>query len=211
MNKILKDSRENLLLIAVLVLVLVTFVIPLPGDRGMLLNHYWPVVSTGITPVTEVDVKEPPITPIEQLDQRQLYVSAIREIYRQEFPQELMDWVYEQSHQYGVQPDLVVGLIAAESSFSPSAVSRVGAIGYTQVWPKWHLDRIGGRNINNPYINIQVGVDYLAECIKRRVTMYDALACYNGSDSKESADRYYMRVHGRLHELQVTSLMLAGI
>lgn len=209
MNKILKDTCENLM-IAILLLFFVAFIIPLPGDRGMWLNHYWPVTNPVVASTTEVGAHTP-TTPTEQLDQRQLYVSAIREIYRQEFPRELMDWVYEQSQQYGVQPDLVVGLIAAESSFNPTAVSRVGAIGYTQVWPKWHLARIGGRNINNPYTNIQVGVDYLAECIERSNTMYDALACYNGSDSKESADRYYMRVYDRLHELKLTSLMLAGI
>lgn len=208
-----RTDRFNLFWVAVAYTYLVAFIIPLPGDRGYFLNNYFPIKEEVVVQTKEPKNPKPrtPVDPLVEIDERELYVGSIREIYKVHFPKVLVDYVYKESNRRGVDYHLVMGLIAAESSFLPNQVSRVGAVGYTQVWPKWHKERIGGRNINDPYVNIQVGIDYLVECLDRRGDLYRALECYNGSDSKPSADRYYQRVTGRLHALKINNLKLAGI
>lgn len=191
-------------------LLVVGFIIPLPGDRGKWLNYHWPIHQK----VTVIEVKESPQLAkpkVETIDEKEVYVKAIHKVYGRTIDKNLMDHVYTQARVYGVDPKLVIGIMAAESSFDRNSRSHVGAVGLMQVWPKWHQERIKGRNILDPRVNIQVGVDYLSWCFKQRGRLYEALSCYNGSDSKESADRYYMRVTGRLHEINVTALEVAGL
>lgn len=208
-REIIEDTSFKLTC-ALFYLLLVGFVIPLPGDRGKWLNYHWPIQNE----VSIIEVKEAPQLPkttVETIDEKEVYVKTIRKVYGRTIDKSLMDYMYDQARAYGVDPKLVIGVMAAESSFDRNARSRVGAVGLMQVWPKWHQDRIGGRDILDPRVNIQVGVDYLSWCLKHRGRLYEALSCYNGSDSKESADRYYMRVTGRLHEINITALEVAGI
>lgn len=211
-SKILKDTILNLQL-GLLYLFFVGFIIPLPGDRGMWMDYYWPVTSYEVVEEEiEVPVVQKVIPPVEHpKDEKEVIVEAIQKVYKRTFPMELLEYTYQQADHYGLDRELVVGLIAAESSFRPNVKSSVGAVGYVQVWPKWHQDKIRGRNIMDPKVNIQVGLQYLSECIDRRGDVYGGLACYNGATTKDSADRYYQRVMGRKHEILVTALEIAGI
>lgn len=214
-KSIVEDTCFKLTL-AMFYLFMVTLIIPLPGDRGRYLNHYWPIKEQVEQVVVQevVGSKEYP-TPIKPepiiFDQAEVYVKAIKKVYNQNFPISLARYSLQQADKYKLDPRLVIGVIAAESSFIPSSKSWVGAVGYMQVWPRWHQDRIKGRDINNPYVNIEVGVNYLNWCLEQRRDVYEALSCYNGSDSKASADRYYQRVMGRSHELSLAALEVVGI
>lgn len=205
MNELLKDVSENLML-GMLYLLFVGFIIPLPGDRGAWMNHYWPIEAK----VQQVEIKQPVLKP-DELDTKQVYAQAIKRVYKVDVPKQHLTWMFEYAEQYGVPVELVIGLVAAESSFNPNAKSSVGAVGYAQVWPKWHQDKIAGRNIHDPKVNLEVGVRYLVECIGKRGNEFDGLACYNGSDSQESAIRYFTKVKYRGHELTLTGLEIAGI
>ena len=212
-TKVIVEDTCFRLTIAVFYLFMVSFIIPLPGDRGRYLNHYWPVKETAVThEVSEVKEYPTPLRPEPVVfDQAEIYVKAVRKVYKQDFPLSLARYSLQQAEKYKLDPRLVIGVIAAESSFIPSSKSWVGAVGYMQVWPRWHQDRIRGRDITNPYINIEVGVNYLNWCLEQRGGVYEALSCYNGSDSKASADRYFQRVMGRSHELSLAALEVAGI
>lgn len=198
----------NRLTIAFFILWTIGFIIPLPGDRGFFLDTYFP-----LPPETIMVAANKPTTarPAVALDERALYVQSIRKVYKMQVSKDFVDYIAETSNSYGLDYNLVIGLIAAESSFNPRAKSHVGAAGYAQVWAKWHQDKIAGRDIYNPRVNIEVAVRFLRECIDRFGSVYGGLKCYNGSDSKESADRYFNRVMGRKHVLQLTNLELAGI
>lgn len=50
--------------------------------------------------------------------------------------------VVQQSEKYKIDPLLLLGLIAQESSFKPSAQSGYGAQGLTQVVPRWHQEKM---------------------------------------------------------------------
>jgi soluble lytic murein transglycosylase-like protein len=67
----------------------------------------------------------------------------------------------------GVNPRLVKAIIAAESRFSPAAVSRVGARGLMQVMPATAAE-LGVRSseLSDPGTNISVGTKYLAQLFK---------------------------------------------
>ena len=108
---------------------------------------------------------------------------------------------------HNLSPTLVLGLIAAESSFRRTAVSHVGAKGYTQVYPKWHHDKIKGRDLFDTRVSIEVGTRILKDCFDRRKTVKMALACYNGATKPADIEKYYRSVMQRKQQiLQVASM-----
>lgn len=95
---------------------------------------------------------------------------------------------------YNLEPTLLLGLIAAESSFKASVVSPMGAVGYTQVVPRYHQDKIKGRNITDPDVNIQVGAKILRDCLDTHRSRKRALGCYNGVRDPRGIERYAKHV-----------------
>jgi soluble lytic murein transglycosylase-like protein len=67
----------------------------------------------------------------------------------------------------GLDPRLVKAVIAAESQFSPGAVSRGGARGLMQVMPATAEDLgFGSSDLSDPETNISIGTEYLARLFK---------------------------------------------
>ena len=85
----------------------------------------------------------------------------------------------------GVDPLLIVAIMAVESSFNPRAVSSMGAQGLMQVIPRYHQDKIGHRPGKNalfdPAFNVHVGTQVLHEGLIRYGSLQNALQYYNGS------------------------------
>ncbi|MFH1368904.1 MAG: lytic transglycosylase domain-containing protein [Elusimicrobiota bacterium] len=105
----------------------------------------------------------------------------------------LKDTVNTYSRKYGVDPLLVIAVIKAESNFSKSAKSSTGAAGLMQLMPSTAEEVAKALNftdykpsdLENPDINIQFGVYYLAELRKEfRNNNVLALAAYNAGKSK---------------------------
>lgn len=85
----------------------------------------------------------------------------------------------------GIDPLLIVAVMAIESSFNPFAESSMGAQGLMQVIPRFHLDKIG-RNASedalfDPTLNIRVGTMVLVEGMQRFGTLQTALQYYGGA------------------------------
>lgn len=114
----------------------------------------------------------------------------------------LVKLVYKEAGSRKIDPMLVLGLIAAESSFNKDSVSPVGAKGYTQVIPKYHEDKIRGRDLHQPDVNVQVGVRILHDCMQSRKSERMALACYNGARAKADIDRYVKAVYSHRKKIQ---------
>lgn len=82
----------------------------------------------------------------------------------------------------GMNPRVLAALIAVESGCNQWAVSRSGAIGYTQVMPRIWKDRydVGGRyNLLNGPDNLHVGAS-IAEDQIRQHGLENGLQRYNG-------------------------------
>ena len=75
-------------------------------------------------------------------------------------------YIYRLCKQYEIRYPLVLALIEAESGYRYDVVSATNDIGYMQVNYKWQKDKMEGMSekaLYNPYVNIRIGMEYLAE------------------------------------------------
>jgi len=100
---------------------------------------------------------------------------------------QLVKAAYLTGREVGIDPLLILGVIAIESSFNPYAESGVGAQGLMQVMTKVHQDKyqaVGGVSAAlNPYANIKIGALVLKDCIARAGSIEGGLKYYNGATS----------------------------
>lgn len=79
-------------------------------------------------------------------------------------------------------PELVEAIIESESSWNPKAQNG-DCIGLMQVSESWHRDRmerLGVTDLEDPYDNILIGVDYLSELFEQYEDVGAVLMKYNG-------------------------------
>lgn len=85
----------------------------------------------------------------------------------------------------GLDPTLILAIMAIESSFNPFAQSPVGAQGLMQVMTQIHDDKyepFGGNHAAfDPVTNLRVGVQVLKECIARAGSIEAGLRYYVGA------------------------------
>lgn len=98
----------------------------------------------------------------------------------------------------GLDPTLILAIMAVESSFNPFAQSAVGAQGLMQVMTRVHDDKYeafgGTRAAFDPISNLRVGVQVLKECIQRAGSLQEGLRYYVGAALHESDGGYAGRV-----------------
>ena len=98
---------------------------------------------------------------------------------------------YRAGTEVGLDPLLVLAVIAIESRFNPIAESVMGAKGLMQIIPKYHLDKLraaGGEDaVLDPEANIAVGTRILQEYVYRTGTLEGGLQFYNGALRDNSA------------------------
>lgn len=91
------------------------------------------------------------------------------------------------SAEYGVDPELVFAVIQKESTFNASAVGDNGrSLGLMQIQPRWHaerMSRLGVTDLLDPYQNVKVGIDILAELAATGKPIEWVLMAYNGGPS----------------------------
>ena len=98
---------------------------------------------------------------------------------------------YGAAREVGLDPLLVLAVIAIESRFNPIAESVMGAKGLMQIIPKFHLDKlkaVGGEDaVFDPESNIRIGARILQEYVYRTGTLEAGLQFYNGAFRDDSA------------------------
>jgi soluble lytic murein transglycosylase-like protein len=120
-----------------------------------------------------------------------------------EATRDLVGAAYRAGRRSGVDPLLVVAVIAVESRFNPIAQSDGGAMGLMQIIPHYHADKFDAKtgSILDPETNIELGVTVLKDYIKRGGTEIAGLQLYNGS-LDDAANSYATRVLAEKQRLQ---------
>jgi soluble lytic murein transglycosylase-like protein len=98
----------------------------------------------------------------------------------------------------GLEPHLILAIMAIESSFNPFAQSPVGAQGLMQVMTRVHDDKFeafgGTFAAFDPVANLRVGVQILKDCITKAGSLEGGLRFYVGAANLPDDGGYAARV-----------------
>ena len=116
--------------------------------------------------------------------------------------------IIEQAEAHGIDPAIVFAMAWQESRYNPDAIGDGGnSLGLMQIQPRWHsgrMERLDCPDLFDPFQNVTVGVDYLAENLRR----YDgdiakALTAYNRGHYAGEVTGYARSVLAKAAELAV--------
>ena len=106
----------------------------------------------------------------------------------------------------GLDPTLILAIMAIESSFNPFAQSSVGAQGLMQVMTKVHDEKYevfgGAHAAFDPVTNLRVGVQVLKECIARAGSLEAGLRFYVGAANLPEDGGYASKVLNEQNHLK---------
>jgi soluble lytic murein transglycosylase-like protein len=112
---------------------------------------------------------------------------------------------HEAGREVGLDPLLILAVMAVESRFNPVAESLVGAKGLMQVIPRYHMDKLnehGGEEVVlDPVTNIALGARILKEYVRRTGSLEAGLQFYNGALADPSS-QYAQKVFAEKERLQ---------
>lgn len=109
----------------------------------------------------------------------------------------------------GIDPTLILAIMAVESGFNPFAQSPVGAQGLMQVMTKVHNDKYeafgGNLAAFDPVTNLRVGAQVLKECISRAGSVEAGLRYYVGAANLPHDFGYAGKVLGEQSHLRMVA------
>ena len=161
------------------------------------------IIETAITETVKMDkVAAEPTT------------EQVIELYDVPLEEQLQHYIIDLCKKANIAPALVMAIIERESEFDPLEVGDNGnSLGLMQIQPKWHqwrADELGCFDWYNPYDNVTVGIDILADLFaKYEDDVYMVLMAYNGGNSyayrmadKGKVSDYAIKVDARAEELE---------
>jgi soluble lytic murein transglycosylase-like protein len=99
--------------------------------------------------------------------------------------EECVSVAHDAGFRLGLDPLLILAVIAIESSFNPIAQSSAGAMGLMQVVPRYHQDTLEEHGASgmllDPAVNIVVGARILKRYIDHAGSLEAGLQYYNGA------------------------------
>ena len=123
----------------------------------------------------------------------------------QDMAYDLVHLAHSTGHQLGLDPLLIIAVIAIESRFNPIAESINGAKGLMQIIPKYHtakLEEYGGEKaVFDPVANVKVGSRILHEYIGLTGNLGIALQMYAGA-LDDGEDQYTVKVMNEQQRLR---------
>lgn len=114
----------------------------------------------------------------------------------------------------GIDPVIVFAMAYRESSYRTDAVGdNCASLGLLQIQSRWHserMERLDCPNLLDPYQNVTVGVDYLAELLDRYGDIPKALTAYNTGHYKGKITNYAKNVLVTAEELRGKTYVYNG-
>jgi len=167
-------------------------------------NHAFSQIQKEAERVPEQDVLEPRMPADGRLLALAEFVSK-RYRVSLDATLELVSAAYVAGEQTGLDPLLILAVMAVESRFNPIAESVAGAKGLMQVIPRYHMEKIiasgGEKTVLEPEINIQLGARILRDYIVRSGGLTTGLQMYNGA-SDNGSNQYAEKVISEKQRLQ---------
>lgn len=121
-----------------------------------------------------------------------------------ESAREMVATAFREGRRNGVDPVLILAVIAVESRFNPIAESAQGAVGLMQIVPRMHRDKAdadGAGAFLPAHVNIAIGARILKESIQRGGGEAAGLQLYNGA-SDDTTRAYANRVQSERRRLE---------
>lgn len=167
------------------VVVAVLIAVPVVGIRKGSGNASAQVIETPSEPVHTVEVvtvvQEVVPEPVAEIVP-EAEVETVT-VYDVPLDMELQLFIVRLCEEHHIDASVVMAMIDRESKFDADVIGDNGdALGLMQVQPKWHrerMDKLGVTDLMDPYQNVTVAVDYLAEMLGRGRGLEWALAAYN--------------------------------
>lgn len=121
----------------------------------------------------------------------------------------LVQEAWQLGERAGLDPTLILAVMAIESRFNPFAQSHMGAQGLMQVMTRVHDDKyeaFGGTHAAfDPLANLRVGVQVLKDYVRRAGSVEAGLRWYAGAANLESDGGYVGKVLGEQQRLQLVA------
>ena len=116
-------------------------------------------------------------------DEQKEDVEASIPLYDVPMDEGLQKFVIAECGAHGIDPALIMAMAWKESSFRSNVVGDSGAsFGLLQIQKRWHeerMERLGVTDLLDPYQNVMVAVDYMAELIDYYGDVEMAVVAYN--------------------------------
>jgi len=121
--------------------------------------------------------------------------------------EQLVGAAHEAGSRLGMDPLLILAVMAVESRFNPIAESVMGAKGLMQVIPKFHQDKLeehgGTESVLDPMTNILVGTRILKDAMRRGGGLMPGLQLYAGAFG-DDGQQYAQKVMAEKERMQQT-------
>lgn len=176
------------------------------GENTLANDVEWRLISTE----TQVDATGEPFT-VEAIE---AYLRGRHTGLSRAEIHTLAEVVIAEAERNGLEPGLVLAVIAVESNGYHRAVSPVGALGLMQILPstgeelaaRQGVRWFGPETLFDPVVNVRLGTAYLRQLSDRYDNVHAALAAYNWGPGR--IDRR-LRKGNALPEIYVRSVMKA--
>lgn len=144
--------------------------------------------ETEPTETTETIIKWKEEVDIEEVETATV-ADPIEEVkfYNVPLDEELQLHIFAECEKFNISPAIVIAMIERESSYKANEIGDNGnSLGLMQIQPRWNEERmkqLGCTDLLDPFQNVTVGIDILAELIEENPDVYWVLMAYNGGQA----------------------------
>lgn len=104
--------------------------------------------------------------------------------YNVPLSEELQLHIFAECEKHNIAPAIIIAMIERESEYTAGAIGDNGnSFGLMQIQPRWNrerMDRLGCNDLLDPFQNVTVGIDIVAELKGKDTDLYWVLMAYNG-------------------------------
>lgn len=118
---------------------------------------------------------------------------------------------YANAYSKKINPLLVLAVIRNESNFKVKAKSVDGSRGLMQVIPRWHKDKLAGRDPLSLTTSIDVGTWILHDClVKHKGNILTSLSCYSGGGGKVYYNKVMKHQYALMQSIKQKDILIAA-